>query len=285
MKTIFRFLAIIAVGLAIFAYQNGFTKTLPFLNQSGQAIDSQDQKVLGDSAQMKEISLPAPLQVKTKWLSSEATINLTSDGVVKYANIERIKEGRAELDINEKLNASAKIKLDDMFKEQYFEHTSPEGFTISDLGQEVGYDYILLGENLAMGDFKDDRALVLAWMESPKHRENILNNRYTEIGVAVGQGMYDGKMTWLAVEHFGRPADLCPGIDQNLKTTIDQNKARIDELALELNLSDGGAGAIFLAYMKDFSEVREYNKLIEETANEINLYNNQVASFNNCIQN
>lgn len=285
MKVIFRFIAIIAVGLGIFFTQNGLPKNLPFSGQQSQVINTA-QKAPSDSSApaKKEISIPAPLKVQSKWLADQpGSSKLTADGVVEFTNNERAKAGLPALAVNAKLNTSAKIKVEDMFKGQYFEHTSPSGVAISDLGQEVGYDYILIGENLAMGDFKDDQSLVSAWMESPKHRANILNSHYTDIGVAVGQGTFNGQEVWLAVQHFGRPLDLCPEIDASLKQTIDSNKATIDELSQELKLDTGGAAAA-IAYITDFNKVREYNSLVEQTSKDITTYNAEVADFNNCIQ-
>jgi uncharacterized protein YkwD len=269
MKAVLRFSSIIAVGLGIFFYQNGLPKSLPSMPQGAQVIDSQ----------------PEPLKVSRQLLSSERSdASLTAGGVIKYTNAERVKQSLPELSVSDKLNSSAKMKLDDMFANGYFDHTSPSGITLTDLGARAGYDYILIGENLAQGDFKDDQSLVAAWMASPHHRENILNARYTEIGVAVGYGMFNGKDIWIAVQHFGRPADLCPEIDQALKEDIDRNKARIDQLASELNLQSAEAAAL-LAYVKDFSKVKEYNYLISETSKEVDQYNNEVTAFNSCIRN
>src|SRR6185369_15716694 len=118
--------------------------------------------------------------------------------------------GLPALKENALLDKAAKKKLDDMFAQQYFEHINPQGKGPSDLAKSVGYDYIAIGENLALGNFKNDAELVQAWMDSPGHRANILNKQYTEIGVAVGQGTYEGKKTWLAVQEFGRPTSSCP---------------------------------------------------------------------------
>ena len=53
------------------------------------------------------------------------------------------------------------------------------------MAKKAGYEYISVGENLAMGNFKNDGDLVEAWMNSPGHRANILSFKYKELGVAV----------------------------------------------------------------------------------------------------
>ena len=104
-----------------------------------------------------------------------------------------------------------------MFEKEYFEHKSPSGIGASDIAHDVGYEFILVGENIALGNFDGDEALVQAWMDSPGHRANILNKRYTEIGIAAEKGLYQGKMMWLAVQIFARPMSLCQNPNQLTK--------------------------------------------------------------------
>jgi uncharacterized protein YkwD len=120
---------------------------------------------------------------------NNTTAQLDAEGVIALTNQERRNGGVGKLTANTKLTKAAEMKLKDMFDRQYFEHISPDGKGPSYLAQKAGYEYIVIGENLALGNFKNDAALVQAWMDSPGHRENILNYRYSEIGVAVGQGL------------------------------------------------------------------------------------------------
>ena len=53
------------------------------------------------------------------------------------------------------------------------------------------YDYSYAGENLAM-DFHSAEKMEDAWMKSPTHRANILNEKYKDIGVAVKAGNQHG---------------------------------------------------------------------------------------------
>jgi uncharacterized protein YkwD len=276
LKTIFRFTLIIALGLAVYFYQTSHNIRELVPAQTGQVGDSVEVR--------KEVSLPEPLKVSKELLSQDInSVTLSNSGIIKYTNIERLNVSKVPLVENIDLVKSAKVKLDDMFKQQYFEHVSPKGTTLEDLAVGAGYEYILIGENLAEGDFKDDHALVSAWMTSPKHKENILNDRYTQIGVAVGHGILNGQDVWLGVQHFGRPLNLCPAIDQQLVTSIDQVKARIDTLGYELNLKDGEVSVA--NYLKDYNKVKEYNNLVKEVQDLISTYNTQVATFNLCIQN
>jgi hypothetical protein len=74
-----------------------------------------------------------------------------------------------------------------------------------------GYQYLYAGENLGK-DFSSAEKLVTAWMNSPLHRDNLLNPNYSEIGVAVIEGPYlDKKDTTLIVQMLASP--LPPGAE------------------------------------------------------------------------
>ena len=124
----------------------------------------------------KEVTAPPPLRAKKE--APTAEIILTADGVFSWTNKERKKTGLPDLAPNQKLTASALVKVRDMFKNQYFAHESPAGKGAGDLAKTEGYEFILIGENLALGNFEGDKALVDAWMGSPGHRANILGERY-----------------------------------------------------------------------------------------------------------
>ncbi len=148
----------------------------------------------------KQVNTPPPLVVPKKTSTSTATVaaKLTIAGTIKWTNTERRNNGALPpLAENSELDEIAALRLADMFKNQYFAHVSPTGSSAESVAKEVGYDYIALGENLALGDFSGDEDLVTAWMNSPGHRANILNTKYQEIGVAVKEGNYAGHSAWI----------------------------------------------------------------------------------------
>ena len=51
--------------------------------------------------------------------------------------------------------------------------------------------------------FIDSSDVVNAWMSSPTHRANIVKPVYTEIGVGVAQGLYQGQESTYVVQYFG----------------------------------------------------------------------------------
>lgn len=237
----------------------------------------------------KTVVAPTPLRATSSVPAGSAT--LTVSGVIEHTNYQRaINGGLSALSENALLDRDAQLKLNDMFAKQYFEHVSPAGVGPADLAQEVGYGYVIVGENLALGNFEGDAGVVTAWMNSPGHRANILNVNYQEIGVAVGKGMYEGRETWLAVQSFGMPLSACPSIDANLKAKIAENNATITDLKAQLDAKKAQIDATstndpnYNVYVNEFNMlVPKYNNLVETNRFNVTTYNGGVKAFNTCI--
>lgn len=102
------------------------------------------------------------------------------------------------------LAQAAQAKANDMAEKGYFAHTSPEGKTPWSFISHVGYDYRYAGENLAV-NFSDSKDVNSAWLRSPSHRANILNDKFTEVGIATARGIYKEKEAVFVVQMFGTP--------------------------------------------------------------------------------
>lgn len=243
---------------------------------------------------IKNVIAPGPLRMETTVpILTASSAELSTRGVIEYTNSARsLNGGLPALIENETLDRDARIKLDDMFAKQYFEHVSPTGVGPGDIAKAVGYAYVVVGENLALGDFQSDEDLVTAWMNSPGHRANILNGHYQEIGVAVGKGMYDGREVWLAVQSFGMPLSACPSIDVTMKIQIDDNsihlismRALIDAKKAQMDSTLAG-DQNYNTYVGEFNTlILPYNILVEKNRATIAVYNAQVQAFNSCINN
>src|SRR3989344_6248437 len=110
----------------------------------------------------------------------------SSRDIVSQTNVAREANNIPPLKASTKLDIAAQEKLNDMLQDGYFAHISPDGTTPWFWIKNAAYQYIYAGENLAIG-FSDAKETVEAWMNSPSHKANLLNNKYEEIGVAVGQ--------------------------------------------------------------------------------------------------
>lgn len=128
---------------------------------------------------------------------------VTTSELIEMANAERIANGLEPLSLNSQLIEAAQKKALDMLNQDYFAHTSPSGLTPWYWFEKAGYKYSAAGENLAK-DFFESEYVHEAWMDSPSHRANILNQKYQDIGIAVVEGEINGQKTILAVELFGK---------------------------------------------------------------------------------
>jgi len=149
--------------------------------------------------------------------------DITKSALENYTNQARQSAGLSPLSNNAKLEYAAQMKAQNMIENQYFSHTSPSGITPWHWFSQAGYKYKYAGENLAIG-FYESEEVYNAWLNSPSHRDNILNPNYTEIGIAVLTG-YDQGGTVVVVQEFGSPAPKAqPAATQAPKTEADAPK-------------------------------------------------------------
>lgn len=133
--------------------------------------------------------------------------------LVDLANNDRQVFNLGSLTINEKLTEAARMKAEDMAAKSYFAHYSPDGVSPWYWISQVGYTFAYAGENLAV-HFDDSAAVNAAWMDSPGHRANLLNENFTEIGIATAQGVFEGRPTVFVVQMFGRPARVASAVTE-----------------------------------------------------------------------
>lgn len=131
--------------------------------------------------------------------------DIVSEKVLEETNHERILNGLSPLRENPMLSAAAQAKAQDMFEKGYWAHFGPNGETPWQFILAQGYEYEYAGENLAKS-FLDSKSVVVAWMNSPTHRDNILNNHYSDVGYAIANGVLNDEDTTLVVQMFGKVA-------------------------------------------------------------------------------
>ncbi|TQR35936.1 hypothetical protein C7Y47_06535 [Lysinibacillus sphaericus] len=136
----------------------------------------------------KDNAATAPAQSKPSTTTSD--VNAFEQEVVKLTNAERTKAGLAPFKTDAQLMAAAREKSQDMQSKNYFSHTSPTFGSPFDRMKALGITYKSAGENIAQGQ-RTPQEVVQAWMDSPGHRANILNEKFTHIGVGyVKSGNY-----------------------------------------------------------------------------------------------
>ena len=133
------------------------------------------------------------------------------DKIQSQINDTRLENGTLPLKLNETLNLSAENKANDMCQKNYWAHSDPNGYKWNYFINLSGYSYSTIGESLARG-YTNEAELINAWVNSPKHFENMIDNRYNEMGLAIvscpgylGVEQDDG---FIVVNHFGDGSKL-----------------------------------------------------------------------------
>lgn len=131
------------------------------------------------------------------------SIDLSVQELLNDTNVERQKYGLKPLILNPSLISAAKDKGQDMFQNNYWAHFSPTGVSPWYFFEKNNYDYSYAGENLAK-DFTTSSDVIKAWMNSEKHKENILKPEYEEVGFSIVEGTLLGQPTIIVVQMFGK---------------------------------------------------------------------------------
>lgn len=142
--------------------------------------------------------------VKPGVLGTSSSINQKL--LIELTNKERGRLNLPQLSENEKLDQAAHAKAQNMFAEGYWAHFAPSGKDPWGFIIGSGYRFSFAGENLAK-NFQASEDVVSAWMASPSHKDNIVNARYKDIGIAVVDGVLNGESTTLVVQMFGTPVE------------------------------------------------------------------------------
>ena len=124
--------------------------------------------------------------------------------IVALTNTQRSQNNVGPLTENKLLDQAAQAKAQDMAAKDYFSHTGPDGKTPWQWITATGYQYQYAGENLAVR-FVASNDVVAAWMASPTHRANMVKPVYTNIGVGVAEGLFEGQPATYVVQYFGTP--------------------------------------------------------------------------------
>lgn len=114
---------------------------------------------------------------------SESEIDDKVNKLLNLINNEREKNGLIKLQILPKLQEIAMTKAEDMVKNNYFSHESPNYGNPFDMMKNFGITYKSAGENIA-GNSSIEGAFN-SWLSSENHKQNILSTAYNYIGIGI----------------------------------------------------------------------------------------------------
>ncbi len=119
---------------------------------------------------------------------------------ITLVNEQRTQQGGKGLIHDKELSKVAQAKAQDMAENNYFSHTSPTYGSVSQLLSTFNYKWTAYGENIAKGQ-RTPEEVVQDWMDSPGHRANIVNEKFTHIGTGYAT---DATGTTYWVHQFSR---------------------------------------------------------------------------------
>ncbi len=131
--------------------------------------------------------------------STMYSLNSLEQKAVLLINAARKAEGLEVLKVNLPLSKLAADYAMDMNKRKFFAHVDPDGKDPFDRMAAIGIDFPNAGENIALSPDVETAHKML--MDSPLHRENVLNPKFTEIGIGVRSDVRGG--VYLVQEFIG----------------------------------------------------------------------------------
>jgi len=194
------------------------------LTTFGQVVEEENDEVIQASG------------TENKTAQKPKEVPAAASQVVESTNAFRHKHDLSTVKVDDQLTSAAQYFANYMAEENKYGHTA-DGKKPSQRAQEHGYEYCLVSENIAylyrspefpVAEMAEH--FVTGWINSPDHRENMLDPDVSEIGVAVSQSASTGY--YFAVQMFARPKS------QQIEFTVENNStATIEYQAGEQKLT------------------------------------------------
>jgi uncharacterized protein YkwD len=108
------------------------------------------------------------------------------------------------LKLNDPLTNAAKLHATNMAEMNYFSHVGLDGKTLSTRVSEQGYRWSIVGENIAAGQSSIGEA-VNSWIKSTGHCTNLMDPRFTEMGVSKASSSNSNKFKLYWVQTLAAP--------------------------------------------------------------------------------
>lgn len=214
------------------------------------------------------------------WVSSEWMIStILPSVIVERTNDERSSGALSSLRRSPVLDRAAQMKAEHMAEMEYFAHYSPSGISPWYWFDEARYTFVHAGENLAI-HFSDSGEIVDAWMNSPLHRDNIMNSDFREIGIGTARGMYEGYETVYVVQLFGTPAVV------NTTSPLESDVSSADADIVAVDTPTAVAGASSTDTVVAGAQIHTTEIDIEEvvtTDDTVSLYSGTLATTTNGV--
>ena len=140
---------------------------------------------------IKQLFTIALLLIITGLGARQITITEFESLIWRFSNIERVKNGLPALLYDDGLASLSRLHSKNMLNLRFFDHKDDKGNYVNERKMLYYPELVVssIGENLARFYNTDEiftpEEIVTGWMNSPLHRENILNDNFTHMGVGV----------------------------------------------------------------------------------------------------
>ena len=193
------------------------------------------------------------------------TTTMTASEIISVSNAARQSNGLAPLHPQPELMKAAEAKAEAMIAANSWSHNTPTE-TPWQFIQGEGYSYTIAGENLAKG-FDTAEAVVNAWLNSPSHRANLLNNEYTDTGVAIIEAPYQNKKkTTLIVQFLARKYEPDSGETQSHDANQAPLLSNSIQLTKELYFLIGLSSIFIVVYITSIFKHQKHQKQPPDSA-------------------
>ncbi len=134
------------------------------------------------------VAFAAPSAAQAACTDADLALTASNSAKVESAalcliNEKRAKVGAPALKANGKLRKAATRHVGDMLAHDFFDHTGSDGSSPFQRMTAAGYKWKVAAENLAIS-YPTATKLVAGWMGSSQHKQNMLNKRYADAGLA-----------------------------------------------------------------------------------------------------
>ena len=180
--------AISALFLFVFAL-NAFSQNIK-AEKTGEVAAYITDKEIDSGIVRRRIANAETVKTTSKFnFTAEQLVDLEKQ-TFALINQKRAEFGLSPIIWSDEIAKIARLHSENMAKFNFFSHTGIDGKMVNDRADLLGVTkWTAMGENIAYnrGYQKPLECAVEKWMESPGHRENLLNDRWKEsaIGIAV----------------------------------------------------------------------------------------------------
>lgn len=162
------------------------------LIKSSAKAETQMEKIFGNLNSLNFFTTLSPETETTKLNFKTDKFNIDENAentMFASVNNERAKVGAKPLKIDSTIRTVARFHSMDMAKNGYFSHINLAGKTPADRMRDGSINFLLAGENIALAP--NEELAQIGFMNSPKHRDNILDPNFGRIGIGIiDMGVY-----------------------------------------------------------------------------------------------